>query len=146
MTEFTFQTEVNASPEQIWVMYANVQNRFKWEFDLEAIKLNGDFSTGSSGIIKLENQPEMTFTLISVIPNKEFIDKTEIPGSNMAVCVGHQLTECGDKTLVKHSMSLEKTDGTITEKDINFLSQIFSDTPQAILAIKKAVENNNVSF
>lgn len=146
MTEYTFQTEVNASPEKIWEMYANVNNRFKWEFDLEAIKLNGDFVAGSSGTIKLEKQPEMPFTLISVIPNKEFFDKTEIPGSGMTVCVRHQLTKCGNKTLVKHSMSLEKIDGAITEEDINFLSQIFSDTPQAILAIKKEVENNNVPF
>jgi len=146
ITEFTFQTEVNASPEKIWPMYSNVNNRFKWESDLEQIKLNGDFITGTCGTIKLEDQPEMPFTLVSVVPNKEVLDRTEIPGTGMAVCVGHFLTSCGNTTLVKHSMRLEKGEGPIIEEDINFLAHIFSDTPEAILAIKRAVEENNVSL
>jgi len=140
MTEFTFQTEVNASPEKIWGIYTNLNNRFKWESDLEDIKLNGDFVTGTSGTMKLEGQPEMPFTLISVIPNKEFLDRTEISGTGMAICVRHSLTSCGNKTLVKHSMGLEKLGGAITAEDVTFLSQIFSDTPQAVLAIKKIAE------
>lgn len=141
MTEFTFQTEVNASPEKIWKIYTNLNNRFNWESDLEQITLNGEFITGSSGTMKLADQPEMSFTLTSVVPNKEFWDRTEIPGTGMAICVGHTLTKDGNKTLVKHSMKLEKFEGTISEEDIRFLSQVFGDTPQAILAIKKAAED-----
>ena len=140
MTEFTFQTEVNASPEKIWKIYTNLNNRFTWESELEHITLDGEFITGSSGTMKLADQPEMSFTLTSVVPNKEFCDRTEIPGTGMAICVGHTLTKYGNKTLVKHSMKLEKFEGTISEEDIRFLSQIFGDTPQAILAIKKAAE------
>ncbi|MEN6383598.1 MAG: polyketide cyclase [Veillonellales bacterium] len=140
MTEFTFQTEINASPEKIWKMYTNVKNRFKWESDLEHITLDGEFITGSSGTMKLEGQPAMSFTLTSVVPNQEFWDRTEIPGTGMAICVGHTLTRYGNKTLVKHSMKLEKISGNVSEEDVNFLSQIFGDTPRAVLSIKKAVE------
>ncbi|WP_094604243.1 hypothetical protein SPSIL_036850 [Sporomusa silvacetica DSM 10669] len=140
MTEFSFQTEINASPEKIWEMYANVTNRFKWEFDLEQISLEGEFVTGSSGQIKLGGQPEMTFTLTSVIPHKEFWDRTVVPDAGIAVCFGHTLTKNGDKTLIKHIAKMEKMDGELSEEDIMLLSQIFQDTPQAILAIKKVVE------
>lgn len=140
MTEFSFQTEIHASPEKIWEMYANVNNRFKWEFDLERISLDGEFAAGSTGIMKLEGQPEMTFSLTAVIPQEEFWDRTVIPGAGLAVCFGHILTKNGEKTVVKHIAKMEKTAGDLSEEDIMLLSQIFQDTPQAILAIKRVVE------
>lgn len=142
MTEFTFQTEVKAMPEKVWELYANVNNWFTWESDLKQIKLNGDFTTGTTGTMLLEGQPEIAFTLTSVIPNKEFWDKSDIPQAGIALHFGHTLTACGDKTVIKHTVKLERYTGAITDEDITFLSQVFSDTPQAILAIKKIVEKS----
>ncbi|MBC9785532.1 polyketide cyclase [Heliobacterium chlorum] len=140
MTEFSFQTEVNASPEEIWAMYANPENRFKWESDLEHIKLNGEFISGVTGCMKLKGMPAMEFTLTYVKNCEEFWDKTEVPEKGMALCFGHTLTRLNNKTLIKHTVKLEKSKGDITEDDINFLFQVFKDTPDAILAIKKEVE------
>lgn len=145
MAQFSFETEVNAKPEQIWEMYSNLNNRFIWESDLEKIILDGDFVTGSSGTMKLAGMPEMSFSLTNVIPNREFWDKTNIPGG-MALCFGHVLKPHGNKTVIIHTVRLEKYSGDILPEDIQFLSQVFSDTPQAVLAIKEAVEKLNVSL
>lgn len=140
MTEFTFQTKVYATSQDIWEMYTDFTKRRQWETDLEYIKLNGDFLTGTSGTMKLADQPEMPYTITSAVPYKEYWDRTEIPGTGMAVCFGHEFTPNGNSTLVKVSARLEKSTSEITEEDILFLAQIFSDTPQSILVIKKFVE------
>ena len=140
MTEFTFQTKIYATAQAIWEMYADFTKRRQWETDLEYIKLEGDFSTGVSGTMKLVGQPEMPYTITSVILYKEYWDRTEIPGTGMAVCFGHEFMPNGNSTLVKVSAKLEKATGEIIEEDILFLAQVFSDTPQSMLAIKKIVE------
>lgn len=140
MTEFTFQTKIYAAAQDIWDMYVNFTKRRQWEADLEYIKLNGDFSTGTSGTMKLAGQPEMPYTITAAIPYKEYWDRTEIPGTGLAICFGHEFTPHSNSTLVKVSAKLEKSTGEITEEDILFLAQVFSDTPQSILAIKKLVE------
>ncbi|MBP2639041.1 MAG: hypothetical protein H6Q72_4948 [Firmicutes bacterium] len=140
MTEFTFQTKIYAAPQDIWEMYADFTKRRQWETDLEYIKLKGDFSTGTQGTMKLVDQPEMPYTITSVVPYKEYWDRTELPGTGMVICFGHEFTPNGNSTLVKVSVKLEKSTGEITEEDILFLAQVFSDTPQSILAIKKFVE------
>ncbi|AIF53070.1 hypothetical protein [Pelosinus sp. UFO1] len=142
MAEFTFQTEIYATSQAIWEMYTNLNKRRQWETDLEYILLNGDFATGTSGTMKLQNQPEMPYTLTSVIPQREYWDRTEIPDAGIAICFGHEFTDMGDGTLVKISANLEKSTA-ITEEEILFLAQVFSDTPQAVLTIKKMVENKN---
>lgn len=140
MTEFTFQTKIYASSKDIWDMYTDFTKRRLWEKDLEYIKLDGDFSTGISGTMKLEGQPEMPYTITSAIPYKEYWDRTEIPGTGMAVCFGHEFTSKDNSTQLKISAKIEKSTGEITDEDVLFLAQIFSDTPQSVLAIKKFVE------
>lgn len=140
MTELTFQTKINASSHDIWNMYVDGSKRRQWEKDLEYIKLHGDFSTGVTGVMKLEGQPEMPYTITSAIPYKEYWDRTEIPGTGLAVCFGHAFTSTGNSTLLKVSAKLEKSTGEITNDEVLFLAQIFSDTPQSVLTIKKFVE------
>lgn len=140
MPEFTFQTKINASSKEIWDMYADFTKRQQWEKDLEYIKLDGNFSTGAAGFMKLEGQPEMPYTITSAIPYQEYWDRTEIPGSGMAICFGHEFTADGNSTLLRVSARLEKATGEITDDDVLLLTQIFSDTPQSVLMIKKIVE------
>lgn len=141
MTEYTFQTEIKANVKDIWEMYTNFTKRRQWETDLEYIKLDGSFATGTSGFMKLEGQPEMPYTITSAVLYEKYWDRTEILGTGIAICFGHDFTSYKNCTLVKITARLEKSTDEITEKDIQFLSQIFSDTPQSILTIKKLLEN-----
>jgi hypothetical protein len=140
MTELTFQTKVHATAKEIWEMYVDFNKRRQWETDLEYIILQGTFSTGTSGRMKLQGQPEMPYTLTKVIPYKEYWDKSEIPGMGIAICFGHEFNQIDNETTVKISVRLEKETGEMMDEDIQFLVQVFSDTPQSILTIKKVVE------
>lgn len=55
--------ETTATREQIWELWADVQNRTRWDTDLEYAKLDGPFRTGSTGEVKLEGQPARKFLI-----------------------------------------------------------------------------------
>ena len=58
----------------------------------------------------------------------------------IAICFGHEFNQIDNETTVKISVRLEKETGEMMDEDIQFLVQVFSDTPQSILTIKKVVE------
>jgi len=140
MLEFTFKTKIKASKQDVWYMYTAFDKRHQWEKDLEYIKLDGEFSTGTTGVMKLSGQPEMVYKITAAVPYVEYWDRTEIPDTGMAICFGHEFSPCDDGILLKVSARLEKSTGEITDEDTLFLSNIFSDTPQSVLDIKKLVE------
>ena len=141
MLEYTFKTEIKAPRERVWEMYADFSQRRLWETDLEYIHLDGELTTGAVGVMKLAGQPAMPYQITLAVLFSAYWDRTEIPGTNTAICFGHDFIAAGeDKTILKITASLEKTDGEIREDDILLLKEIFSDTPQAVLAIKKMVE------
>ena len=135
--EFSFKIKINAKKEKVWEYYANINKWYIWEEDLKDIKLNGEFKTGSKGIMELENIPPLEYVLTSVKENKEFWDKTDIPLGS--IHFGHEIFEEDKNSVsIKHTVRLESS--IIKEKNIEFLRGIFSDVPHSMMLLKKSVE------
>ena len=135
--EFSFKIKINAKKEKVWEYYANINKWYIWEEDLKDIKLNGEFKTGSKGIMKLENMPPLEYILTSVKENKEFWDRTDIPLGS--IHFGHEIFEEDRNSVsIKHTVRLEST--IISEENIEFLKGIFSDVPHSMMLLKKSVE------
>ena len=135
--EFSFKIKINAKKEKVWEYYADINKWYIWEEDLKDIKLNGEFKTGSKGIMKLENMPPLEYILTSVEENKEFWDKTDIPLGS--IHFGHEIFEEDRNSVsIKHTVRLEST--IISEENIEFLKGIFSDVPHSMMLLKKSVE------
>ena len=135
--EFSFKIKINAKKEKVWEYYADINKWYIWEEDLKDIKLNGEFKTGSKGIMKLENMPPLEYILTSVKENKEFWDKTDIPLGS--IHFGHEIFEEDRNSVsIKHTVRLEST--IISEENIEFLKGIFSDVPHSMMLLKKSVE------
>ena len=135
--EFSFKIKINAKKEKVWEYYADINKWYIWEEDLKDIKLNGEFKTGSKGIMKLENIPPLEYVLTSVKENKEFWDKTDIPLGS--IHFGHEIFEEDRNSVsIKHTVRLEST--IISEENIEFLRGIFSDVPHSMMLLKKSVE------
>lgn len=135
--EFSFKIKINAKKEKVWKYYADINKWYIWEEDLKDIKLNGEFKTGSKGIMKLENMPPLEYILTSVEENKEFWDKTDIPLGS--IHFGHEIFEEDRNSVsIKHTVRLEST--IISEENIEFLKGIFSDVPHSMMLLKKSVE------
>ena len=135
--EFSFKIKINAKKEKVWEYYADINKWYIWEEDLKDIKLNGEFKTGSKGMMELENMPPLEYILTSVEENKEFWDKTDIPLGS--IHFGHEIFEEDRNSVsIKHTVRLEST--IISEENIEFLKGIFSDVPHSMMLLKKSVE------
>ncbi len=135
--EFSFKIKINAKKEKVWEYYADINKWYIWEEDLKDIKLNGEFKTGSKGIMKLENMPPLEYILTSVKENKEFWDRTDIPLGS--IHFGHEIFEEDKNSVsIKHTVRLESS--IINEENIEFLRGIFSDVPHSMMLLKKSVE------
>ena len=135
--EFSFKIKINAKKEKVWEYYADINKWYIWEEDLKDIKLNGEFKTGSKGIMKLENIPPLEYILTSVKENKEFWDRTDIPLGS--IHFGHEIFEEDRNSVsIKHTVRLESS--IINEENMEFLRGIFSDVPHSMMLLKKSVE------
>ena len=135
--EFSFKIKINVKKEKVWEYYADINKWYIWEEDLKDIKLNGEFKTGSKGIMKLENIPPLEYVLTSVKENKEFWDRTDIPLGS--IHFGHEIFEEDKNSVsIKHTVRLESS--IINEENIEFLRGIFSDVPHSMMLLKKSVE------
>ena len=135
--EFSFKIKINVKKEKVWEYYADINKWYIWEEDLKDIKLNGEFKTGSKGIMELENMPPLEYILTSVEENKEFWDKTDIPLGS--IHFGHEIFEEDRNSVsIKHTVRLESS--IINEENIEFLRGIFSDVPHSMMLLKKSVE------
>ncbi|MGT2737482.1 SRPBCC family protein [Streptococcus orisratti] len=135
--KFSFELAVNTKKEDVWAYYSQVDQWFVWEGDLEEISLDGDFTTGQTGKMKMEGMPELVFTLVQVRENQYFSDLTATPFGN--VLFEHEIVEdpAGGISL-RHSVSL--TDGDTTEEALAFLKQIFADVPESVGKLKQILE------
>ena len=89
--------------------------------------------------MKLKDMPEMSFTLISVVPNFSYWDRTEVPGMG-CLDFGHDILEESGKLYIRHSIRLEKDNPS--DADLEFLCGVFSDVPHAVMNIKQEVERS----
>lgn len=119
-----------------WI-YADPSKRHIWEEDLENLTFNGELKTGTTGTMKLKEMPEMSFTLINIIPNASYWDRTDVPGMG-SLCFGHDILQENGKNFIQHSVRLDKENPS--EEDLNFLCGVFSDVPNSVMKIKKEVE------
>lgn len=80
--------------EDIWRLWADVNNWPKWDRELEYCKMDASFIVGSHFILKPINGPKVKIFLSEVIPNKKFTDYAKFPGAIMYDA--HELEETSD--------------------------------------------------
>ncbi|EHJ52835.1 SRPBCC family protein [Streptococcus macacae] len=135
--KFSFELAINAKKEDAWVYYCQVDQWFVWENDLEEISLDGDFTTGQRGKMKMEGMPELAFTLVEVRENQYFSDLTATPFGS--ILFEHEILESSAAAIrLRHSVSL--MDGDMTEEALAFLKQIFADVPASVRQLKQLLE------
>ena len=132
--KFSFETHTALTPEEIWVNYATVNNWFKWEDDLLAITLNGQFEEGVTGEMTLQGMPPMAFELVEVTPNESFCDVTKIPNLG-SLYFNHELIITEKSTVVRHTVEFVSLDGFDHQEQLEFITQVFLDVPQLIFSL-----------
>ncbi len=77
--------------EDVWRVWADVNNWPKWHDDLDYCKMNGPFEAGNKFILKPKRGPAVKIELMEVIRENTFTDCTKFFGAEM--CNTHSVEE-----------------------------------------------------
>ncbi len=69
--------------EQMWKLFANVNNWHTWDEGIEFAKLEGKFEKGNFFILRPKGGPNVKVQLLETIENKMFLDVTKFPLAKM---------------------------------------------------------------
>lgn len=78
----TLETK-EATKEQLWKLFADVNNWHIWDEGIESAKMEGKFEKGNHFLLKPKNGPKVKIELIETIENKKFVDFTKFPLAKM---------------------------------------------------------------
>lgn len=69
--------------EQMWKLFADVNNWHTWDTGTEFAKLEGRFEKGNHFLFKPKGGPELKIAIVEAIENKKFTDFTKFPLAKM---------------------------------------------------------------
>ena len=72
-----------ATKEQLWKLFSDVNNWYKWDKGIEYARLEGAFEQGSTFELKPKGGPKVKIELVEAIKNSRFTDLTKFPLARM---------------------------------------------------------------
>lgn len=69
--------------EEVWRIWADVNNYIQWHDDLDYCKLEGEFIVGNHFMLKPKGGPAFKVVITELIENKRFTDCTHFFGARM---------------------------------------------------------------
>jgi hypothetical protein len=78
-----------ATKEQMWKLFADVNNWNSWDEGIEYASMDGKFEKGNHFLLKPKGGPKVKIQLIEAIENRKFIDMTKFPLAKMYVWRTH---------------------------------------------------------
>jgi Polyketide cyclase / dehydrase and lipid transport len=72
-----------ATKEQLWKLFADVNSWHSWDKGIEYAKMEGRFEKGNHFILKPKGGPKVKIELIETIENSRFTDLTKFPLAKM---------------------------------------------------------------
>ncbi len=71
------------SKEQMWRLFADVNNWHKWDNGIEFAKLEGNFEKGNFFTLRPKGGPNVKVELLETVENHRFLDVTKFPFAKM---------------------------------------------------------------
>lgn len=72
-----------ATKEQLWKLFSDVNNWHKWDSGIEYAKMEGKFEKGNFFELKPKGGPKVKIQLVETLENKLFVDYTKFPLAKM---------------------------------------------------------------
>lgn len=69
--------------EQMWKLFADVDDWHTWDSGIEFAKMEGKFEKGNQFLLKPKDGPKVKIKLIETVENQKFIDLTQFPLAKM---------------------------------------------------------------
>ncbi len=132
--------ETNATKEQVWKLWTNVENWNNWDNQVEFSKLNGDFEKGTYGILKPIKSPKSKFQLILVDDLRAFTTRSCLPLTKLDFT--HGLNEKDGKLYITHGVKITGVLTFLFSKVIG--EKIIKELPHAMEKLSKMAEESEL--
>lgn len=76
-------TRSTAAPSAFFARWADMATWPEWNADVEWVRLDGAFATGSTGVLKPKGGPRVKFVIESLVPDREFTDVSLLVGARL---------------------------------------------------------------
>ncbi len=126
IAEHTVVTD--ASRQEIWKTWSDVNHWPDWDKGVEWCRLEGEFKTGSEYTLKPIGGPEVRAVITDCQPLQRFADVTRLPLANMEF--SHELSEAADGLHVTHRVTISGPLGFVFAQIIG--KDTARDFPQTI--------------
>lgn len=123
-------TTKEITKEQIWKLFADVNNWHSWDEGTEYAKISGKFEQGNFFVLKPKGGTEVKVTLLKTIENKMFLDVTKFP-----------LAKMYDEHLFEETSDGLKITNTITVKGLLSFLWVKLVAKNIVNSLPKDVEN-----
>ena len=100
--------------DRLWQVWTNVDAWHTWQSDLAYAKLEGQFATGSTFLLKPKGGPRVRIALTTVEPQQRFVDLTRFPLAKMYG--DHQFIVRGDEVEIRTTVSVDGALGFLWRK------------------------------
>ncbi len=99
----------NVKPEQVWKLYCDVSCWKRWDIEVESVSLEGDFITGSNGMIKMKNGHFLPFKLDEVEVDKSFTTVSTL--GSVVISFKHTIkSNNNDSCTITHTIKIDGED------------------------------------
>jgi hypothetical protein len=100
--------------DRLWSVWRDVDAWNRWQEDLDFATLEGSFATGSTFLLKPKGGPKVRIELLTVEPNRRFVDLTRFPLARMYG--EHEFIARGDAVEIRTSVRVEGVLGFLWRK------------------------------
>lgn len=90
--------------ERIWAVWTDVNQWHTWHTDIEYARIEGEFKTGNTFVLKPKGGPKVVIEITQAEPFKTFTDLTHFFGAKMAVF--HEFNEYDTELEINTKVSI----------------------------------------
>lgn len=103
ITEVTRKSK--ASKEAIWKLWSDVDNWYQWDGDVLSSSIQGQFITGTIGVLKPKDGPKTKFKITKTIVNTCFTNRSTLPLCTIDFI--HEMYDIDGKIEVSHRIEMK---------------------------------------
>lgn len=134
--QFEEQILIDAPVDKLFSLYANVSGWSSWDPDVKSSSIDGQFSSGATGILQPSSGPKAKITFTEVVQNRSFTVESKLP--LCAMRFEHDLAPLGNQVRVLHRVSFVGLLAPLFGRLIG--SQIRKGLPHTLGGLKRAAE------
>jgi len=101
---FEHSATTSASPAKLWQCYVDPATWPEWDHELDWVRLNGPFATGTTGVLKPAGGPKTKFVVAEVTDESSFTDVSSLPLAKMTFT--HRIEPTASGSMFTHAVTI----------------------------------------